>query len=823
MRKWSLSVAIPARVGLLLLIVLSVMVGVNYKFSQREMVERARADILNQGYLIQPLVIDALAQDPLSIQPQSTLSAELAHQALQVSVIDSHGTLLFSTSAAPGLEAKQFMALDPLSYHQASEQGKLITTYDDRTLQLELYMPLVESNSQVGANNSSAYSVLLILNDLKPEHATLIHTLLMEQLPLVSVAVLVLLLVALMLRRSIVKPLTELTSATQQIDQLELDNLSIQGLGEIGAMEQAIVSMGRSVQHTLADLKASEQRWQFALTGSGDGVWDWDLVTNRICYSKQWAAMLGYKEEEIGDTIGEWDSRVHPDDIKIALKGRQACLMDQEDGREDIHRLKTKSGSYIWVLVRRMVVERGDDGKPSRLIGSQTNISDMRAAQELIKYQSSFDDVTRLVNRRKLLKKLELEIERSRIGSSHGALIYLDIDYFKNVNDMLGHAAGDLLLRLVAHRLSDGRLRQETVARLGGDEFALLLPDLADNRTDAAKKALAIADNIRLRMTKPFTIKGNEIDLTLTTGIALFPNTDSNSTEILRQADIALYQGKDVGRSGIYFFSDEMAEKVQERHHLQQQLRNAINNESMTLYYQPRYNANYEMVGAETLLRWFDNESGWISPGRFIPLAEESGLIVPLGTWVMRGACRALKLWQDKGCPSNFKTLSVNVSPKQFHRSKFVQETLAIIQEEGCDPNLLELEITEGMLVDNVEATIEKIKQLRAIGVRFSVDDFGTGYSSLAYLNKLPINCLKIDKSFINEVQNGGSECAIISTIIAMAKNLGLEVIAEGVETEYQLAFLKYRGCLVYQGFYFSEALEPELLEERLFIRDVAS
>ncbi|MFM2480067.1 EAL domain-containing protein [Celerinatantimonas sp. YJH-8] len=633
-----------------------------------------------------------------------------------------------------------------------------------------------------------------------------------------GVAVLVVFILAWLLRRWLVNPVLAMTCSADALKQQQhpLGHM-VKAHGELGRLYESIFGIGQMVTSSLAKAKQDEQYWQYALTGSGNGVWEWHISAHKMIYSPQWCQLLGLEPDKVEAEFYEWESRIHEDDHDSFRQSLDQYLSGQIREFKHIHRLLNKKGEYIWVLARGQIVEY-EGNTPLRMLGTLSNINEYQQTRQQLEFHYSYDDVTGLVNRRRLLIELEKRLQQRHSDHHYGALLYLDVDHFKNVNDLFDHHIGDALLRLIAKRLRKVTHHKGIVARVSGDEFAILLADLGEQKQTAIREALLFANKVRASMVNGFQIRSNEVNLSMTVGIALFPSRQGSAYEIFRQADIALYHGKESGRSGSHFFIEEMATRVHQRHELQLLMRQAMHSHDMVLYYQPRYNDDYQMVGAETLLRWFDSERGWISPGQFIPLAEESGFIVSLGAWIMRGACRALKQWQDRGLPKTFTTLSVNVSPKQFHRSRFVQETLAIIHEEGCDPNLLELEITEGVLVTNIQETIHKIQQLRDIGVRFSVDDFGTGYSSLAYLNQLPINCLKIDKSFVDEVKaDGEHQGTIISTIIAMSENLGLDVIAEGVETDYQLQFLKYRGCHIYQGFLFSQALEPDIFEGLLF------
>ncbi|WP_051333597.1 putative bifunctional diguanylate cyclase/phosphodiesterase [Aliagarivorans marinus] len=814
----SLGITIPLIVLGIFAIVQSVLLFDQVERAKQELAHQNQLHLLESGYQLQQSLSDYLSRHQWQYVQRTVALNALSANLEQLLVVDPMGIVLASSHA---LDKNIFAAdaITPFSHELLTNSHRSDTErhfFNVAPFVTDLYLPL-DFGPRDDSLRRSEKGLLVLRLDYSSQWAAYYQTTLKEfakQFGLTSIGLLALILI---LKKILLSPLKRISQLTEQLDTLEPEGIPSKGMGEVAALQESLKLIAGKLRDSFNEMEASEQRWQFALSGAGAGVWDWSLLDNEVYYAPQWKAMLGYGEDEINQHIEEWEGRIHPADADKAQSSLRRHLQKETEIFECVHRIRHKKGHYLWVLTRGMVVEHSEQGLPARLICTQTNISETRSAKELLRFRSSHDDVTRLANRKKLIENLQADIQRGQQRGYYSTLIYIDIDHFKQVNDTLGHAVGDLLLRLIAHRLREHRGPADTVARLGGDEFALLLPELAQDPEQAQQIAFDICKSVTKHIHKEFVIKGNPIQLNLTSGIALYPFKDSNSPEVLRQAEIALYRGKELGRAKICVFDESMLDQLKERHQLQTKMRNALSNDEMVAYYQPRYNDKLEMVGAETLIRWFEPNSGWISPGRFIPLAEESGSIVAIGEWVMREACKQLRIWQDRGLPASFTTLSINVSPKQFHRDSFVKDTIDIFNETGIDPQLIELEITEGVLVDNVDATVEKLKQLRDIGVRFSVDDFGTGYSSLAYLNKLPIHCLKIDRSFVMELQSGGSECAIITTIISMADNLELEVIAEGVETEYQLEFLKYRGCRVYQGFLFSEALEPEIFEQRLF------
>ena len=430
-----------------------------------------------------------------------------------------------------------------------------------------------------------------------------------------------------------------------------------------------------------------------------------------------------------------------------------------------------------------------------------------RQVEAKIKHQAYHDVLTDLPNRSLLLDRMEQALANAKRHRHLGALLFLDLDHFKNINDSLGHLVGDELLREVAGRLRAGLREADTVARLGGDEFVVLSSEVYDKRDMAVAHAQSVAKKLLTLLATPFPIQGDELHVTASIGIVLFPQDHKHAADILKHADTAMYQAKRIGRNNYRFFSPVMQHAAEKRLSLQNELRQALRRNELHLYFQPQVNADGEINGAETLLRWAHPQRGITSPTEFIPAAEETDLILSIGEWVLRNACARIVTWGKAGISVKEQHLAINVSPRQFHQTDFVDQIKRICIETGCDPSLLELELTEGVLLADVEDAIKKMQALKALGIRFSIDDFGTGYSSLAYLKRLPLDKLKIDRSFVRDIVTDPNDAAIADTIIAIAHHLELEVIAEGVESIEQFDFLRARSCTGYQGYYFSRPL----------------
>ncbi len=462
---------------------------------------------------------------------------------------------------------------------------------------------------------------------------------------------------------------------------------------------------------------------------------------------------------------------------------------------------KGANAAHEQVLPDGRILQILEHGTPDGgMVITYTDITDMRRAQSEIETLAFYDPLTGLPNRRLLLDRLGQATRRAQRFGQLGALLFLDLDQFKTINDTLGHEMGDALLREVAQRLREGVRSADTVARLGGDEFVIMLTDLSGAALDAGAQAQRVAEKLLESLSEPYQLQGHTYQCSASVGATLFGNTPQAAAELLRQADIAMYQVKARRGNGLCFFDPKMQTAISSRAQLEADLKQALRNAEFVLHYQPQFAYDGSMVGAEALVRWQHPERGLVPPGAFIAAAEESDIIVAIGSWVLRTACAQLAQWRDDPRCERLQ-LSVNVSARQFRHPGFVEQVLAEVAPLGPHAHLLTLELTESVVLDNVEETVARMHQLRARGIRFAVDDFGTGYSSLAYLTRLPLHQLKIDQSFVRNLGTRPTDEVIVQTIIGMAHNLELEVIAEGVETEEQRVLLRGYGCGFYQGY----------------------
>ncbi len=558
-----------------------------------------------------------------------------------------------------------------------------------------------------------------------------------------------------------------------------------------------------------AALRESEERYALAARGANDGLWDWDLRSNRIYYSYRWKSMLGYGERELSDHPEEWFGRVHPDDRDEL----EAKITGHLDGRnphfESEYRIMHRDGTFRWVLSRGLAV-RGKNNQATRMAGSQTDITMRKKAEEQLVYDAFHDALTGLPNRALFMDRLQHVIASSRRHKGYiYAVLFLDMDRFKIINDSLGHNVGDLLLVAVGRKLSESLRPGDTVARLGGDEFAVLLDGIAE-----LKDAADIAERINSKMAAPLLIKGNEVFTSVSIGIAWSDQSYERPEQILRDADIAMYQAKAKGSGCYEVFDSRMHANVLDRLQLEADLRGAVDHHEFVMHYQPiMHLRNERLIGFEALVRWEHPKRGKLYPLEFIPLAEENGLINAIGDWAIRESCRQLSIWQRQYPRKPPLTMSINISGKQFSQPDLIEKLKAILTETGVQAESVALEITESMIMDNIDAAVATMASLREMGFDIHIDDFGTGYSSLSYLHRFPVTALKIDRTFISKLTETGENKEIINSIISLANSLNLKVIAEGVEMTHQLSRVKELQCRYGQGFLFSQPMEPRAID----------
>jgi len=557
-------------------------------------------------------------------------------------------------------------------------------------------------------------------------------------------------------------------------------------------------------------LREADELWKLALESNGDGVWDWYVQTGVELYSPRYLQMYGFEAEEIQPKPDEFDARTHPDDVAQMARDREAHFAGLTPIYSNEHRVRCKDESWKWVLTRGMVISRDEDGRPLRMVGTHTDISQRKAHEALIWQQARYDALTGLPNRRLLRERLELLLPQG----APLAVLFIDLDHFKEVNDTLGHGMGDELLVQAAQRISARLGTADIVARMGGDEFTVVLTGAGGR--DAAEQS---AQQIIAALAESFQLQSEKVFVSASIGISRFPQDGVQIEALLKHADQALYVAKGAGRNRLSHFTPALQEAAQTRVRLGNDLREALPGGQFSLAYQPIVElASGSIHKAEALLRWQHHSRGAVSPADFIPMAESSGLILEIGEWVFQQAARQVQQWRAGLAPR--LQISINKSPVQFrsYTSSLGEdcdwaEQLAAL---GLPGDAIAVEITEGLLLEADDVVRRRLQALRAGGLPISLDDFGTGYSSLSYLQQHAIDVIKIDRVFVRNLQPGAKDLALCKAIITMAHELGMQVVAEGVETEVQRDLLHAIGCDYGQGYWFARPMPAEDFEALL-------
>lgn len=537
----------------------------------------------------------------------------------------------------------------------------------------------------------------------------------------------------------------------------------------------------------------------------------------RIVFAnKAFEEQTGYEREEVMGQTPRLLLELEPAMVK--LREMSWALERNRKARTEME-VRRKNQTTFWVELEVVAVQLNQE-VVTHWVAVGRDITQRKTAEDMIRHLALYDPLTDLPNRQLLMERLQKALYQSARSGQHGALMFIDLDNFKILNDTLGHHVGDQLLKLVAVRLASSVRKTDTVARLGGDEFVVMVDDLSTDPQTAMQKSRALADKVLSTLREPFQIAGHQHHATPSIGVAAFVGQKSDVVELLKQADIAMYQAKSLGRNTVCFFDPMLQARMDAGAAISADLRVGLARQQFLVFYQPQVDREGVIAGVEALVRWQHPVRGLVPPGEFIPVAEDTGMILPLGQWVLETACRQLAAWAD--CPQTAHLcVAVNVSVQQFRHPNFVDMVVNAIEQAGIEPRRLKLELTESLLADRMEITIQKMGLLKSLGVTLALDDFGVGYSSLSMLKRLPLDQLKIDKGFVDDVLTDPNDAAISRAIISLAQSLGLQVVAEGVETQAQRDFLAYQGCDQFQGYLFAPPLPIETLDA--YLRDPAA
>ena len=612
----------------------------------------------------------------------------------------------------------------------------------------------------------------------------------------------------------------DISKEIEQQQQLDINSASINGLTHlINVTSKEVQEQTETIKETNKLNEHLKERMELALLGSKTSVLDWDFTDSNMYISPSWKEMLGYQDDELSNSTYTWQHRVHPEDQKNIVSQLRESDKKQLKYFENTHRLKHKDGHWVWVLGRAQIMY-DVNGRKIRMVGTHTDITEEKELQlkydeqkNILRYQAHYDALTGLPNRVLFTDRIKHGIKTAKRHKTGFALFFIDLDKFKNINDSLGHDVGDKVLQAVAKRLKSVIRKEDTLSRLSGDEFTVIMEDLHH-----PEDASILSKKILKHLAEPIYIDNDILYVTGSIGISLYPQDATEAKYLLKYADTAMYKAKEEGRNNFQFYSSDMTKLALEHMLMKTSLQQAIDNDEFVVYYQPQVNiVTNEIVGIEALVRWQHSEKGLLLPDAFIPLAEETGIIVKIDQFVMKTAMKQIAKWYKEGLHPG--VLAVNLSIKQLECYDFLQKIKERIEKYNFKPQWLELEITEGQMIKKPEEIIHTLAKINDVGINISIDDFGTGYSSLSILKRLPIHRLKIDRSFVRDIPEDEEDVAIVKAIIALAESLNLDLIAEGVETSEQKEFLIDNHCKYVQGYLYSEPLSADEMK-RLLLKE---
>jgi len=670
-------------------------------------------------------------------------------------------------------------------------------------------------------NNFSQYFVIrleqahigtLYLENSREDLLQRFNQFLLFSVIILAVSVVLAIFLANQLQDVVVRPMRDLSNTLQNI--MRKKDYSIRAAkennDEIGDLVDLFNGLLGTIEEENSSLKASEERFRKLTALSPVGIFQVDPKQQLQYVNQRWRDIHSSDEET--PNLQEWFDQIHPADLVPAQQAWNRLVVEQESIALEL-RLVRRDGSHTWIhLLAGALHDR--NGELLGYLGAISDISELKAAQIQMENLAFYDPLTGLANRRLFKNRLEKAVKSVLRSGSSMALMFLDMDQFKRINDTLGHDAGDILLKEVAVRLNATVRENDTVSRIGGDEFTILLTDVHQTAD-----VLIVAEKLLRSLAKPIRIKGQDIVTTVSIGITMTPEDSTDVNTLMKNADLAMYRAKELGRNNFQFYSEDMNHSILEHLAMEKELKEAIQREQFTLMFQPKVSLfDYGITGVETLIRWEHPDKGMITPDRFIPVAEETGQILEIGDWVLEQSCRQISSLIRNNVLPNSAKVAVNLSAKQFADPDLAQRIRNVIEISQLPPECLELEITESTLMDDVESAIGIMQEIKKTGVSIAIDDFGTGYSSLAYIKRFPIDVLKVDRSFVMDIPEDQNDMAITAAVIAMAHKLSLEVVAEGVETQEQLHFLRRNNCDEGQGYLFSRPLSLGQLHQ--FLRD---
>lgn len=791
---------------------------IDYKHNESIIAQTIKNEITTVVSNLRVSISNALMKSDLA-QAEHILSIKVLNTRLdKIAIILPNQHLLLSSDYKnkSKLAEQSLPFYSPEMLKETIKNNEMIVKSFNDNKDIVIFAPINSFNHQNKLDRD--YNTIIYAHySLHTTVARLKHQLLISFLKIIALLAFTLFLFMYIVNYLVIRPINRLSHLIKVSDLNHHIEVEQNGFGEISVLQCAFAQVTGDVKENFINLTKNEKRFAFVLQSVNDGIWDWDVESDKVFYSINWANMLGLEQNKIGTDLDVWESRIHPDDL---IKVAQDINFHFEDRTEQIritHRIMSNNGKYIWILCRAKIVSWDEKGYPMRMVGINTDISKEIEAQKHLNNQIQIDDVTELPNRTHLLSKLSHELIIAKEYKQHGAIIIIGCNQYETLINIKGDNVGNRLLWIIARRLEEFNMDHKFVAYLQGGEFVIIVLDLDAERATAIEKIKKLVEKVDNKLKEFIKVQDQEMILAFTFGVEFFPCEQLSSVDVLRQSSMAMQSAKVISNSNVAFFDKNIENQLVETHNLEIGMQSALEKNEFSLFFQARINTKGDIVGAEALSRWIHSEQGWVHPSEFIKVAEGSKLIIKLGHWVIRSAFEQLAYWEKKGLPKHFTTLSINISPTQFAQEDFVSTIKEALTQTNVSANLIEIEITEAIFLHTTELIIEKMHMLRDLGIQFAIDDFGIGYSSFSYLNMLPVTTIKIDRSFLKNVLESKKQQIIVSAIISMSKKLKLNTVAEGVEKKEQLEMLCRFGCSQFQGFYIYKPLAKNDFQSLLF------
>lgn len=735
-----------------------------------------------------------------------------------IAVIDHNQQIVISNSMR---EKYMFARLqlphyDGDLFKQVVEKNEFIFKYDPVTHDLIVYAPL-QMLSKGNSLNRKFNGLIFIHYSLKRAITELRYNSLYSLIQMTFTLMISLLALIYILNKLIVTPLDELTKSATLIEFVSRTKQHKQGFGEIGLLQQACHLLSDEVSDAINSLATSEQRLLYAITGARDGVWDWNIAQQRVYLSEHWKEMLGYKNDNVSESIEEWEARIHEDDLLLVFKALQVHMSGKNSFYECTYRVRCYNGDYRWVLSRGQTVSWDENGNALRMIGTQTDISKYTKSHQIITSDEQINALTELPNRNQLILELDKERARSLSTNMYGAVILIECDQYKTINNLQDHHQVDQLLRTVAERIESLTTPTDFLSHISDSEFVIISPNLGLQCEGAAQRALVFTNQLVQILKEVILIDNEEVLLSCLYAIDIFPSATTDANELLRQATTTITFFDANHTTNIVFVDKALQQQIHQRQIQKNLLLHGLAHSEFNLYFEPRVDSNKQVIGAQAFIRWLQGAQGWVESREFSAMVEHCDLILPVGDWLIKNVFKQLVSWQEQGLPVNFTTISIKINAKQLIEDDFVKSIVTQLEKTQVDPSLFEIEISETQLLKHKQLTIDKLNELSNLGISIALDNFCTSYASFSYLSTLPISTFKLDPPLNINGLDDHNQQVILNSFTNMAEALNLQVIAQGIQSQKQLQFFTAVGCKQFQGDLIGPPLSKQVFQTLLF------